>query len=192
MRNVLRRIVPAAVIITGLAIATLPAIPVLAASATTADIAMNAKPVSPAHVALPGLKVVPAQQAASFHICLINSSPYMCQKANGTGNQVTISRYSTDWANFSIVRMTTCCSGLAVYQFEDGNGNCLRAGTNNVVKIENGGCASNDNADWWVGAGSGRLQSYLYGDLMLTHGEVSGYKLWHAARISGDWTDWTY
>jgi hypothetical protein len=192
MRNGLRRIVPAAVVITALTSATLPALPVYAASTATTHIVMNAKPLSPAPVTLRGLKVVPAQQAGTFHICLINAMPLLCQVSNGAGNQVTVSSSSTDWANFRLVGDTTCCGGLAVYQFVNGNGNCLRAGTNNVVKIENGGCASNDSADWWVGTGSGRLQSYLYGDLMLTHGERSGYKVWHAARMSGDWTDWTY
>ena len=192
MRNCLRRIVPAAFIITALASAALPAIPVYAASTATTHIVMNAQPVSPAHVMLRGLKVVPAQQTGTFHICLLNSHPFMCEVSNGAGNQVTISSSSTDWANFRLVGDSTCCGGLAVYQFVNGNGNCLRAGTNNVVKIENGGCASNDSADWWVGAGSGRLESYLYGDLMLTHGDVSGWKVWHAAPGSGDWTDWTY
>jgi hypothetical protein len=96
---------------------------------------------------------------------------------------VTITNNSANYSNFHVARTG---------QFENGNGNCLRAGTNNVVKIENGPCVANDPADSWYApsAGSFRVRSLLYGDDMLVHGHVNGYKVWHAIPVSGDWYNW--
>ena len=125
---------------------------------------------------------IPAQAATSFHICLENAASY-CLQSNGSGNQVTITNNPANYSNFTAPRTG---------QFENGNGNCLRAGTNNVVKIENGPCAANDPADSWYApsAGSFRVLSALYGDDMLVHGHVNGYKVWHATPVSGDWDNW--
>ena len=81
--------------------------------------------------------------------------------------------------------------GTTWVQIENGNGNCLRAGTNNMVKIENGPCLEGDNADAWsdVLIGPNDYQSFMWGDWMLVHGNVGGYKVWHAKPVSGDWTN---
>jgi hypothetical protein len=64
-----------------------------------------------------------ASQAASqvFNICLKNA-PSLCLESNGTGNQVTITGNQADRANFHYVNPGS------ELQFQDGNGNCLRAG----------------------------------------------------------------
>ena len=142
----------------------------------------------------PGLKTAPSaiQAGSSYFICLTNAQEY-CLASLGTGEQVKITYNGLDWSTFHIVGTGTF-NGWAKYQFENGNGNCLRAGTNNIVKIENGSCVSSDSADWWVsndGAGSNRWVSEYYGGPMLTHGDVNWYKVWHANPVSGDWTQWT-
>jgi hypothetical protein len=78
------------------------------------------------------------------------------------------------------------------YQYQDASGNCLRAGTNYVVKIENGGCAPSDHADWWAATGDYRYKSLEYDDSMLTHGNVGGYNVWHATPQSADWFRWSF
>lgn len=173
MRNVLRIIAPAAVIITGLATATIPAIPVYAGSATTAHLVMKAQP------------------AISGPICLTNSKPKVCIESNGAGNQVKITSNSPDWSNFTLVAVVRCADGHVCYGWANGNGNCLRAGTGNVVKIENGGCNTLDGADMWEGQSNGQLKSEDYGNHMLTRGEASGDNVFHENIVSGDWTNWT-
>ncbi len=76
---------------------------------------------------------VPALAATSFHICLKNAPSY-CLQSNGPGSQVTITN-SGSYANFHVVRT----DNVGNIQLENGSGNCLRAGDNFVVKIENGG-----------------------------------------------------
>ncbi len=133
-----------------------------------------------------GSPAIPAQAATSFHICLKNASSYCLQFVAG-GNQETITNNSAQYANFHIVQT----SG-ALNQIEDGSGNCLRAGDNNVVKMENGGCVATNDADWWFSPGDAqyRLESYAYSDFMLVHGTVNGYNVWHAIPVSGDWYNW--
>ena len=142
-----------------------------------------------AMMASPGMSVRPAigttALAGSFHICLLNA-PSLCLQSNGPGNQVTITSGSS--ANFQVVNEAPD-GQWRKYQFENGSGNCLRAGTGGVVKIENGSCGNGD-ADWWEDAGT-EIVSVLYGSPMLTHGAVSGYNVWWGAPQSGDWLEWT-
>lgn len=133
----------------------------------------------------PRLEIVrSAPQVATpvFNICLTNA-PSLCLESNGAGNQVTITGNQSDRAAFHEVNPGS------ELQFQNASGNCLRAGTNHVVKIENGPCQAQDAADSWVQA-SGGLKSFLYNDFMLVHNDVSGFNVWHAAPVSGDWTKW--
>jgi hypothetical protein len=133
-----------------------------------------------------GLPAIPAQATpGTFHICLENAQSY-CLQSNGPGNQVTITN-SGSYANWHQART----SG-GEWQDENGSGNCLRAGDNNVVKIENGPCLATNLADWWYAPGNYpyRQESSRYSDDMLVHGTVNGYKVWHAKPVSGDWSNW--
>jgi hypothetical protein len=127
--------------------------------------------------------------SSTYNICLENAPYLLCLHSSGTGKQVTITENPADWSNFHTARTK---NNDTWYQFEDGNGHCLRAGTNNVVKIENGPCALGDNADWWILESGGQLQSAGYGNDMLTHGDETGYNVWHMGFMSGDWTAWGY
>ena len=129
-----------------------------------------------------GSSAIPAQAATSFHICLKSATSY-CLQSNGGGNQVTITNNPANYSNFTSPRAG---------EFQNGNGNCLRAGTNNVVKIENGPCVASDPADsWYAPPGQTyRLASQLYKDDMTVHGHVNGYNVWHINPGSGDWFNW--
>jgi hypothetical protein len=143
-----------------------------------------------AHLASPALVSVGSAGApttGSAYICLTNSNPLECLKSNGTSNQVTITSNSTGWAIFSL-----SYSASKGYQFENGLGNCLRAGTGNVVKIEDGGCAAGDSADWWTATSANRLKSDQYGDYMKTVGQTSGNNVWHDSVNKGDWPTWSF
>jgi hypothetical protein len=134
-----------------------------------------------------GSPAVPAQAATSFHICLKNAPSY-CLQSNGPGNQVTITN-SGSYANFHIVRT----DDVGNIQLENGSGNCLRAGDNFVVKIENGGCLQGNDADWWYNLVRTpcEIRSWRYTDEMLVHGAVNGWNVWHADSQDGDWFNWT-
>ena len=137
-----------------------------------------------------------AAQSSNANICLMNAPSY-CIKTNGTGNQVTITNYSPNYANFRIARSSADGLGDYYLQWEDGNGNCLREGTGNVVKIENGSCSNGDKTAWWFALGIfateyGHVENQGYGQFMLTRGApTSGNKVFAYSSISsGDWAKW--
>ena len=136
---------------------------------------------------LSGVKAVPARVGDSNQICLTNG-PRRCIKTNGTGHQVTITSNSADFANFTVVR-----NNLNNYQWQDGNGNCLREGTGGVVKIENGPCSNSDQTDWWVKVASNAYIENLsnYAE-MYTKGNDSGDNVWTSTSTppSGSWVQW--
>jgi hypothetical protein len=62
---------------------------------------------------------------------------------------------------------------------QDGNGNCLREGTNNVVKIENGPCSITDYSDRWFHAqGSTTWYNDASSYVLYTKGDVTGDYVW--------------
>ncbi len=133
-----------------------------------------------------GSPAIPAQAAPSEHICLENAQSY-CLQSNGTGQQVTITLNPAKYSNFTKSRTR---SGGQV-QFENGNGNCLRAANGNVVVIENGPCQ--DVADnWWYAPANQifRLRSESTNDDLTVHGRVDGWNVWHIIPGSGDWYNW--
>lgn len=176
----------------GLLIAGSPAIAAQAGPAAPAQVLTGQHLVQARQMAVPegaGLPVVSSavRAADSFHICLRNEPSY-CLQSSGTGQQVMITNVSASYSNFHVARSNA--SGYS--QLENGNDNCLRAGTGNVVKIENGPCADTDTADWWYAPANQpyRLRNENYQDDMLVHGHVNGWNVWHATPISGDWYNW--
>jgi hypothetical protein len=134
-------------------------------------------------------KAAPAGVGDSGQICL-TSAPSYCIKANGTGNQVTITNVAADKANFTVV-----FASMGLYEWQDGNGNCLREGTGGVVKIENGPCSLTDNTDSWYRVTGNSVTPELEnsGDmtLMYTNGDASGDKVWAALPPpAGAWLRW--
>jgi hypothetical protein len=142
-----------------------------------------------------GFGAVPAYSGASFHICL-TSAPAYCLQSNGTGNQVTITSNKNNYSVFTKQYIDTGGDG-AIFNVENGNGNCLRENNSHEVVIANGGCLSSDlDGRWnWYQIGvnyTGIWQNELYASqFMLVHGDVNGYKVWAVSPSSGDWIKWT-
>jgi hypothetical protein len=146
-----------------------------------------------ATTASPGAAAQPPAAADPFHICLLHK-PHSCLKSNGAGKQVTITNDSADYANFHAVRTSTY-RGSPAYQFDNGQGKCLRAGETGAVKFENGTCAKGDTADWWANPivdGVSYLLNVGGGADMLTHGVKNGDRVWWGAPVSGDWASWKF
>jgi hypothetical protein len=146
-----------------------------------------------AATASPGTPAQPAAAADPFHICLLHK-PHFCLKSNGAGKQVTITNNSADYANFHTVRESTYL-GSPAYQFDNGQGKCLRAGDTGAVKFENGTCANGDATDWWANPivdGVSYLVNEGLGGDMLTHGAKNGYRVFCAGATSGDWASWEF
>lgn len=157
-----------------------------AAVVFSAAIAISGLAVSgAAYAASSGPAATQATASSTYNICLKNAKQATCVQANGAGNQVSVTVNSADWANF---HYTTSGSSRLI---EDGNGNCLRAGDSDIVKIENGPCVSSDGADLWTFSAN-NLYNALYGNFMLTHGQGSGDNVFHMTFQSGDWTQWTF
>jgi hypothetical protein len=181
----------AIVAVGGLLISVAPAIAAEIAPASTTQ-TLNAQHQARAGTPkISGVQAVP-NATTRFHICLANSRNY-CIQTNGTGNQVTITSNSADKGNFTLVRSL---DGGILQQYQDGNGNCLREGTGDVVKIENGGCSSGDDtAKWDISNGNGNyLVNYYYNGYMLTRGTpASGDKVFaYSALPPGVWDQWTF
>ena len=136
-----------------------------------------------------GVKAVPTVIGSRGHICLKTTS--YCIHSNGAGNQVTITNNSADYSNFTVVDTSTS-NGYFFYQWQNGNGNCLREGTNNIVKIENGHCSASDNTDWWEFYQGAYVINDYYGHLMLVRGQPrTGFNVFaYSATSPGDWARW--
>jgi hypothetical protein len=126
----------------------------------------------------------------SSQICLTYSVSY-CIKSDGPGNPVTITNYAPNDSNFTVVRIKTIV-GITYYQWQNGNGNCLREGTNQQVKLENGGCVSTDDTDWWRALSENVVGNKSTFDLMLVRGTpaTGDYVFAYASIPAGDWGAW--
>jgi hypothetical protein len=144
---------------------------------------------SPAQAATPdpGTAVSAALSAAPFHICLANAGN-LCLASNGAGNQVTIQ--SSDYAVFHTTA-SRVVNGTGQFQFENAAGSCLRAGDNNVVKFQGGGCDSTFENDWWGFGASDNLVSAGRGQEMYTRGDQAGRDVWWGPFQSGQWFQWS-
>ena len=136
-----------------------------------------------------GLPAIPAQAAPagvgdSGQICLTNAPAY-CIEANGPGNQVSITDVAADMANFTVV-----FNQNQYYEWQDGNGRCLREGNGGVVKIENGHCVVGDDSDLWAKTNNYITESLTI-DFMYTKGDANGDLVWaNDSPPSGSWEKW--
>lgn len=77
-----------------------------------------------------------------------------CLATNGVGQQVTVSDTGSRCANVTVTRDGTW-NGNTVYQFRNGNDNCIRANNSNQVKLASGPCSTTDaGAEWIITNGS--------------------------------------
>lgn len=137
-----------------------------------------------------GSPVTTAQAAvgSSGPICLTSASSY-CIHSNGPGQQVTITNDNAQKSTFTVVYDSNGFHG-----WQNGNGNCLREGTNGVVKIENGPCNTSDGADFWYHTqGSTTWYNDFYADnIMYAAGAGNGalVKAAPAPLPSGSYAKW--
>lgn len=184
MRHAIGRLLTATALVSGLLAAGSPAIAAQAAPSLATHVLSTQQQARVAARNFSGMKAVPAGVGDSGQICL-TSAPSYCIHANGTGNQVTITNIAADKANFTVVFYS---SGL--YEWQDGNGNCLREGSGDVVKIENGPCSLSDPTDAWYKTGT---QISNEGDIaiMYTKGDANGDNVWADPDTpSGSWIQW--
>ena len=77
-----------------------------------------------------------------------------CLGTNGVGNQVTVTDTGSKCANVTVTR-DGMWNGNTVYQFRNGNDNCIRANNSNQVKLASGPCSTTDaGAEWIITNGS--------------------------------------
>jgi hypothetical protein len=133
-----------------------------------------------------GMKAAPDAVGDESQICLTNAPSY-CIKANGPGNQVSITNVAAYKANFTVVY-----DSGGVHAWQDGNGNCLREGTGGVVKIENGPCNGTDGSDFWYHTQGGTTwYNYASADVMYTNRDANGYYVWATnSPPTGSWSKW--
>lgn len=135
-----------------------------------------------------GMKATPDAVGDESQICLTNDPSY-CIKTNGTGQQVSITNVAAQKANFTVVYDSN-----GYHAWQDGNGNCLREGTDGIVKIENGPCDINDYTDVWFRysySGNNTWYNYSTQDIMYTNNNVSGAYVFAAASLpTGSWSKW--
>jgi hypothetical protein len=190
MRNTAGTWLTAIAIVGGLFFAGSPAIAAQAAPALTTR-ALN--PQHSARATTPevaGLKAIPDGVGDSSQICLTHSVGY-CIKSDGPGNQVTITDHAPDDSNFTVVR-TKMIGDLTYYQWQNGNGNCLREGTSFQVKLENGGCVDSDYTDWWYVVSGTDIINEKYIDIMQIRGTpTTGDEVFaYASILTNDWAAW--
>lgn len=170
----------------------------LTAGAAVGGLLLAASPAlaAPAPAAHHAAQVQSQVTDASVNPICLHSFPSYCIHSNGAGNQVTISNNANDWANFHVVRSGTDVNGNTDYQWENANGNCLREGSGNVVKLQNGGCVNGTADNWWAKGGAFvswtlGVRNFAGSDYMLTHGAVSGWNVW-AISSPGNGDDWRW
>jgi hypothetical protein len=156
----------------------------------------------------PGLPIRAAQAASAtspftyvFYLYDKNGDTN-CIVTNGVGNQLTIN--SGNPAGCANIKATSdgAWNGLIAYQFTDGNGNCIRANSSNVVLVENGVCNTTDDGERWVitscyqnppprcttGFGSRYRFENVHRQLWLkTTGNTSGDKVWVGTADRNEW-----
>jgi hypothetical protein len=95
-------------------------------------------------------------QASQVFIFFLQGTPAQqyCLATNGVGQQVTVDETGSHCANVTVTRDGTW-NGNTVYQFRNGNDNCIRANNSNQVKLASGPCSTTDaGAEWIITSGS--------------------------------------
>lgn len=127
-----------------------------------------------------------------YHICMWDNNN-SCLEGQGPGKQVITTTNSSDYSNWW-TNVNVCGYPSGVCEWQDGNGNCLREGTSNDVKLENGGCNSGDDTDLWIETnlnnGYTTYQNDAYGDYMGTFGTNNDRPVWAEAKHSGFYVGW--
>jgi hypothetical protein len=131
--------------------------------------------------------------SSTGNICLKNK-PKWCIKSNGTSRQVTLTDNQSDYASFTAFNKKPDGGVAVTFEFKNGNGNCLRAGSDTTVKIEDGACDPNDGQDrWYEGTPTSSLVNFTIENFMGTKGWGLGYKVWTTSDTGdGWWTNWTF
>ncbi len=143
-----------------------------------------------------GFAAVPAYPGGSFTVCLLNASnPKYCIQSNGVSQPVTITTNSGNWSKFTKQIVSV---GAETFNFENGNGNCLRENTSHQVVIANGPCVSSDQDAIWIWPLNAQTQNYTgvwkneqyTGEQMLVHGKQDQFKVLAGTPASGDYAKW--
>jgi hypothetical protein len=97
------------------------------------------------------LAVAPTAQASQVFIFYLQGTPAQqyCLGTNGVGNQVTTGDAGASCANVTVTKDGTW-EGYTVYQFRNGNDNCIRANSSDQVKLASGPCSTTDKGAEWV------------------------------------------
>jgi hypothetical protein len=188
LRNSIGRWLAAITVGGGLLAAGSPAIAAQAATSSATHTLSTQQQARAAARDVAGMRAAPDAVGDESQICLTNAPSY-CIKANGTGNQVSVTDVAADKANFTVVY-----DSGGYHAWEDGNNNCLREGNNGIVKIENGSCNINDYVDVWLrdaSTGNNVWHNYSTQDIMYATGDDNGDNVFASRNPpSGSWTKW--
>jgi hypothetical protein len=186
LRNTIGRWLAAITVGGGLLAAGSPAIAAQAAPSSATHALSTQQQARAAAEDVSGMKAVPDAVGDESQICLTNATSY-CIEANGAGLAVTITNVAANKANFTVVY-----DSGGVHAWQDGNGNCLREGTDDIVKIENGPCNAGDLQDLWQHSqGSTTWYSRWSGQTMYVNSDANGdYVQTAVFPPSGSWSKW--
>jgi hypothetical protein len=121
------------------------------------------------------------RNTGSFHICL---------NSQGAGHQIqTEQDGGSVWTQ---VDSRAIAGGFTAFAFVNGNNNCLREGTGNVVKLQNGFCTFDDD-NYFIFEDNGRKVNLNYApDTMYVTNDTDLLNVWSGTVTAGDgkWANW--
>ena len=186
LRNTMKRWLAATALAGGLLATGSPAIAAQAAPSSATHALSTQQQAQAAARDFHGMKAVPDAVGDESQICLNERHQRSASIREAPANQVSITNVAADKANFTVVFDVE-----GDHERQDGNGNCLRAGTGNVVKMENGPCNISDLTDNWSHSqGSNMWQNVYYGGVMYTKGDTNGDYVWGGAPPLGGYSNW--
>lgn len=95
-------------------------------------------------------------QASQVFIFYLQGTPAQqyCLGTNGVGAPVTTGDAGASCANVTVTK-DGFLDGSQIYQFRNGNDNCIRANSSDQVKLAKGPCSTSDmGAEWVITSGS--------------------------------------
>jgi hypothetical protein len=138
----------------------------------------------------------PAQAATPFNFYLEQSpSIQYCLVTNGVGSPVTIAS-SADTICANVTATKDGVDGIyTVWQFTNGNGNCIRANSSDQVKLAKGTCSTTDQGSEWIvtngtlshGALDVRFENLLTHLWLKTNGYAAGDDVLVGTGGENDW-----